>query len=369
MWAKKWFIILIFLVACGTTGQVVLEDIEDAPEMASESAEISELYVEPAKVEQQVYEFAGKLASAGKNRRPIYEEYIDIIGANGILDGIEKLSPKCHSEAHDLGKIIYARLKDIGKSLRVCADRCYTGCMHGVLMEAFAGVPVDEEGHVDVNALKPLMNDICFKNEQMIADYSPGECAHGIGHALMVLSGYIIPEAIELCNGYANPAMAYYCASGAYMEYVIVHDPEDAKSKSLFYPCDTYDYPGACFWHKMLPVMTRNYKENRTLDELRGDCEQLSGKFRLGCFHGLGNAHMSKIYRGKISIKEVCLHGTEEEQFVCIEGSIERMARYFEDRAVQICDQLEGKHKEVCLGAVKNKMNNVEKDLTLYLAG
>jgi hypothetical protein len=103
--------------------------------------------------------------------------------------------------------------------------------------------------------------------------------------------------------------------------------------------------------------------------ELRAECEKLTGNFRLGCFHGLGNAHMPAIVRGKTSMKDVCLTGTEsdDEQFVCIEGAIERMAKYREESARKSCEGLEGKHEEACLNAVKQKMYNMEKDLTLYL--
>src|SRR5437016_6741414 len=58
---------------------------------------------------------------------------LPIFGANGVLDGVEQLWPHCHEEAHDLGKVVYARLRELARSLQVCANRCNAGCMHGVL--------------------------------------------------------------------------------------------------------------------------------------------------------------------------------------------------------------------------------------------
>jgi len=265
--------------------------------------------------------------------------------------------------------VIFARLGDVGQSLRVCADSCHTGCMHGVLMVALSGVNAsDAEGHIDPEALKPFMDEICLKNEQMVSDYLPGECSHGVGHALAFLSGYDISEAIGGCNEFNNSGMKYYCASGVYMEYVAVRDKEDKKTRSLFYPCDTYDYPAACAWHKVPYVSSRLYKAGKKLPEIVQECEKLDGKFRLGCFHGLGNAHAGLITRGKLDIKDLCLHGSEAEQVLCIEGSVERMARYYENKTREVCEkQLDGKHEEICLTAVKNKMNNINKNLTLYL--
>jgi hypothetical protein len=363
----KWVFLLLILTSCGATGNIVIDDHE----MGEASSEVSELlYVDPEKVVEKQSEFVAKLRTVGKDKRSLFEEYVDVIGANGILDGIEKLWPKCHSEAHDIGKVIYAELKDIGQGLSVCADRCYSGCMHGVLMDAFSAYhdTDDAEGHVDVEKLKPAMNDLCFKNEQMSSSYSPGDCAHGLGHALMFLSGYDIREAIDGCNMFEEPHMIYYCATGAYMEYVTENDKEDAETKSLMYPCDAFDYPSACSRYKLVHVLNRHYKAKGQLSEIIEECEKLNGKFRLGCFHGLGNGHMPVIASGRMKISDVCLTGSEDEKFVCIEGSIERMAKYHKEFALKACETLEGKYKDICLKAVDQGMYNMDKDLSVYMA-
>ncbi len=359
---------VLFLIACQQpiTGDVV-EDIAEMGETASAlSSEM--LFVSPESVEQQREEFVSKLKSA-PNKRQLYEEYMEIIGANGVLDGIEKLWPKCHSQAHDAGKIIYAKVGDIATGLRICADACYSGCMHGVLMEAFSSAkdPDDPDGHVDFVLLKEEMDKLCYDNNQMTSSYSPGDCAHGVGHALMFLTKYDVPEAVDGCKVFDDDAMKYYCATGAYMEYVTENDEKDAKTKSLFYPCDEFDYPGACSRYKMVHVARRHYSAKKKVIELVQECEKLEGKFRLGCFHGLGNGHMGVIAIGRMNLREVCDHGTEEEQFVCIEGAIERMAKYHKPVALKVCEELEGRNRETCFNAIDQGMYNMEKDFTLYL--
>jgi len=329
------------------------------------------LYVDPNKVKKQRKKFVAVMSQTGTKRlRPLYEQYIDLIGANGILDGIEKLWPKCHTEAHDLGKVIYAKVQDIGKGLRICADRCHSGCMHGVLMGAFAEAqPTHHHGdHIDLTALKPVINNLCHKNTEMTSLHSPGDCAHGVGHAFMYLTGYSVPQAMKQCADFDAPSMKYYCATGAYMEYVTEHDARDARSKSLLYPCDTSDYPAACLRYKMVHVARRHYSQGKQTEELIRECKNLTGKFRLGCFHGIGNAHVISIGTGRMSIKELCLSGTENEQLVCIEGVIERLAKYRTDMALKVCEDLEGKNKDTCLAAVKNKMYPMDKDFRLYLS-
>jgi hypothetical protein len=53
---------------------------------------------------------------------------------------------------------------------------------------------------------------------------------------------------------------------------------------------------------------------------------------------------------------------------MCIEGTMEFLARFNDKRASQVCAALAGKNKQTCLTAVKHKMYNMEKDFTLYLS-
>lgn len=64
------------------------------------------LFVSPEKVIKERAAFETKLPGERRQKRlrPLYETAIDQIGANGILDGIEKLWPRCHSQAMILAK-------------------------------------------------------------------------------------------------------------------------------------------------------------------------------------------------------------------------------------------------------------------------
>jgi len=53
----------------------------------------------------------------------------------------------CHSEAHDLGKV-FAQVGELGPAVQLCGNRCTSGCLHGVLTEAFLGsVGQENAGH------------------------------------------------------------------------------------------------------------------------------------------------------------------------------------------------------------------------------
>lgn len=352
-------------------------EIQATPESELLSVEMSEsrtganprlLFVPPKKVlkERKVFKRQLPRERRQKRLRPLYEKTIDQIGANGILDGIEELWPKCHSQAHDLGKVIYARLTNIGLSLNVCADGCYSGCMHGVLMEAFKSLQTSAYDHINVREIRSVMNDTCYKNKVMTDTYRPPDCAHGVGHALMFVSKYKIPKAIEACEGFDDPAIKYACVTGAYMEYVTERHHED-KEKTLFYPCDSHPYPTACGRYKVPFVTLDTYRRGKGLGDLIASCLELDGKFRRGCFHGLGNAHVYFIVRKMVRIKDVCGSGTEQDQMLCIDGAMERMGKYHGDRALEVCEDLQAEHRQLCRDAAVRKMYHKNKDLTLYL--
>lgn len=378
----KWFVfpLATLLLAGCTSADIDVsaefdEHVDDSGEMMESQAggaKPEELFKDPMVVATERAAFLEELKALGRtrDRRSLFEKHIDVIGANGVLDSIETLWPKCHAEAHDLGKVIFEKVKNVGLGLRICADGCYSGCMHGVLMEAFTGLsdPNDPDGHIDPAKLAALMDQICYNTESMQSSYSEGDCAHGIGHALMVLADYEIADSMKYCDEFDTDAMRYYCASGAYMEYVTENDAEDSTArKHALYPCNEGKYPAACTRYKMVHVIRRLVKKQSDVQKMMRSCNQLKGPIRLACYHGAGNGFMGFIAGGAITLLDVCGTGTDDERYVCIEGAMERMAKYHPDRAKEVCAGVQGADKTTCEQAVRNGMYNMEKDFRLYV--
>ena len=240
---KSWGIVLALLVlaACGPPTAQLIIPIEGMGDPETLKVPLNETTELRAQLKEKLSEFD----TSGIGRRPVYEQYIDSIGLNGILAVLHEINPTCHDESHDLGKIVFAKLGDIGSAQRACSNGCYSGCMHGVMMEAFTTA----DDHVSIDSLKQILPTFCF-DEQITSYNKPGDCAHGVGHALMFLSGYAVDRALSGCEHFDNKPMEYYCATGAYMEYINVQD-----EKTQFYPCDKHQHPAACFRYKMNPLL------------------------------------------------------------------------------------------------------------------
>jgi hypothetical protein len=303
-----------------------------------------------------------------------------LIGANGIREGLEKANRYCHGEAHDLGKLIFARLHDVGQSLESCADACSSGCMHGVLMEFFTSTESTSDsthqhmaGAGQVHSAQLTAGDVAQRiptfceSPAVTRMYGPGDCAHGVGHAAMFLSNYKIKDAMDLCERFTVYGLRFYCATGAYMEYRIQprFQMEYWQHGPLF-PCENSPYPAACFRYVLTSSIRWHYAQGGTIETLASKCSGLAGKFRIGCFHGIGFAHIPQLQRGQRTLAQVCGFGSRDDQTVCLEGAMEHLGQFNTSVPPERCESLTDWRRDVCRAAAARQKYDLSKSFALY---
>lgn len=338
------------------------------PEPATVATQAVPLHVPVEGTLEQRRAFARELARHTGTLYALYDEYLEQIGANGILDGIEAVRPGCHSEAHDLGKLVYDRAGSVGQALRACDRRCHSGCMHGVLMGRFREM-CTVEGQLRLELLAGSIENVCLAEPQMQASYDPGDCAHGVGHALMFLADYGIDRALDACEGFGDGRLRYYCATGAFMEFVTAGRVDEQIAERSFAPCDAHRYPAACARYLLPRWLRDEIRETGSAERMYGLCRAQQGVRRTGCFHGLGNALMPYVEAGSMSLASACLELESDARRVCIDGVVERMARYSPARAATVCAELEPADREICTRAVRGGMYRMDRDPVLYAGG
>ena len=326
------------------------------------------LYVPVDGTLEQRRAFARELASHTDTLYALYDAWVERIGANGILDGIEAVRPGCHSEAHDLGKVVHDRVGSVGQALRACDRRCHSGCMHGVLMAAFTEM-CTVEGQLRLELLAGSVENVCLAEPQMQADYAPGDCAHGVGHALMFLADYTIDRALDACESFGDSRLRYYCATGAFMEFVTAGRADEQIAGRSFAPCDVHRYPMACARYLLPRWLDSEMRETGSAERMFELCRAQQGLRRTGCFHGLGNALMRYVERGVMPMASACLQLEADARQVCIDGVFERMGRYFPARAAIVCSELDGRDREICARAIEGGMYRMDRDPRLYARG
>ena len=298
-----------------------------------------------------------------RNRRALYDEYLEFISGTAILDYLELIDSTCHGKAHALGGAIFSQSQDINESLKICGNRCTNACMHGVVKEAFGG-----HGHGS-EAMLAVMNDFCDQGE-MGRLHKPGNCAHGMGHALMLLSKHNIAESLRGCQGFSTPGMDYYCATGVFMEYRGMVKAQQLRGDSverpsLQYPCNTHtDYPAACYRYMIRQIARETDADLHGLIEM---CLESPTDRKAGCFHGLGAMYSKHIAKDFALFNQVCGHGDETDRTLCVEGVIEKMADYDQALAMEACAQVSPDYRPVCEAGAWEKMYRLDKpSMPLY---
>ena len=149
------------------------------------------------------------------------------------------------------------------------------------------------------------------------------------------------------------------------MEYIQAKSAE-LKNSTIHYPCDTYTrFPAACYRYKVAWMKSTLKFE---LEELAQECLKLESRFRLGCFHGIGFSYVYEIVKHPEYIAEVCSFGNADDQEICLEGAVEKLAEDDAQFAQSVCEYLEATNKEVCLRAVQNNIYSLTKSFRLYFA-
>jgi hypothetical protein len=140
----------------------------------------------------------------------------------------------CHRIAHAMGAAMLARYKgSVAQAFVNGTAVCWSGVYHGILERAFVGVSFDELGAVG----RKLCDDADIRRTSFIAY----QCVHGLGHGLMIYTGYDLPLALKTCDQQATAWDQTSCTSGVFMENL--SSSYGVKSRWLkdanpIYPCD-----------------------------------------------------------------------------------------------------------------------------------
>jgi hypothetical protein len=301
--------------------------------------------------------FKVEYEAAGTSKRDVFSKYYETLSPEIMLTLLEESFPQCHTEGHELGMVILEEEQDFVNAIKLCDHQCTGGCMHGVVLEEFSQ-----------NSYQGLVANLeSFCKRAVIADlYKPGNCAHSLGHALMMVSSRDLELALQGCVRFKLGAMRYYCASGAYMEYfntIFRPIPLDG----FHGPCDKYDlYPAACYRYKTTEMA---YMMENDWERVIAECDALSNAHRLGCYHGLGHGVRQAVMNGEFSVADVCEGGRPEDAQICIEGAIEKWSDWDRPAAAAACDPISDELKPICLAAANDGMYRLDKPtLELYLA-
>jgi hypothetical protein len=145
----------------------------------------------------------------------------------------------CHRIAHKIGSATLVRDHgDIPRAFAAGSSICWSGYYHGILERAFYGISTEK-------GLIKAARRVCASPGLQRDQWLLYQCVHGLGHGLMISTGYDLPFALHVCDKLQTGWDQTSCTGGVYMENVNAANGTSVgfktpwvRSDDLVYPCD-----------------------------------------------------------------------------------------------------------------------------------
>jgi hypothetical protein len=279
-------------------------------------------------------------------------------GPKAALEAVEtQLAPNgpiradCHRIVHYIGSAALARFDlNVAKAFAEGGTLCASGYYHGILERAFTGIETKDQ-------LAEVARSLCagagFRRHGFL-DY---QCRHGLGHGLMIQSGYDLPLASSICARLQTGWDEVACLGGVFMENATTKfgyrsawlDDEDP-----LYPCEVVAAPlrSACYSRAPYRVVELN---GRVFSEAAALCAGVPQRWATPCFRGFGREVWGEAQRKPAKIVSLCrLAGARQGD--CLYGA----ARATADsagvaglrRASRLCAHARAQARAGCLGGL-----------------
>lgn len=247
--------------------------------------------------------------------------------------------PNCHRIAHAIGAAALARNDgNVSQTFAEGSSTCWSGYYHGVLERAFIGLR-----SYDVESLGAKARGLCDQGSVRASSWLNYQCLHGLGHGLMITTGYQLPLVLEVCDELAGAFARTSCKGGVFMENILTsyggQSPWVRDDDPLF-PCNwvaaKHKFP--CYQNATTRILRVVGPDWKRVAEACADADQA---FVSTCFGSYGQNASVAAFRKPTPTVETCAiarpYGGEEECFryaaMDVTGTYERAKE-----AATLCD-------------------------------
>jgi hypothetical protein len=277
----------------------------------------------------------------------------------------------CHRIAHYIGSGALARYRgNVGRAFADGAPTCWSGYYHGILERSLYRVPDQRLGEV--------IRAVCRGIGGRRTSYLAYQCVHGLGHGLMIQTGYDLPTSLARCDELAGVWGQTSCGGGVFMENVATEsDPSKeavASSKwlrddDLVYPCNSRvvreRHRRYCYLMVTSRVLEANGFDWRATAQV---CRQVEREWTDTCFQSFGRDASGYTRQNARRIRTLCgIAGRWQDQ--CIWGAARDITSNDAGprRAARFCNQAVPAIRGSCfeaIGTILDGLNASQRSLT-----
>ena len=269
----------------------------------------------------------------------------------------------CHRIAHRMGSAALARFKDkVAPAFVAGSAVCASGYYHGIVERAFLGQPTAR--------LAVVARQLCSDpqiTEQRFLFY---QCIHGLGHGLMIYTGYDLPGSLKICDDLRTGFDRVSCTGGVFMENF--NSSYGVTSKYLrktdpIYPCNSVVERHKLYCYLLVTanlLRVTNYDQAKTADL----CRRSEKPWVKTCFESFGR-DVSGI-AGKSASKALAgCRLAEANEGDCLYGVAREIvnADAEGERGGRLCARAPARHRAYCyegVGSVLAALEPIEQALT-----
>ena len=255
----------------------------------------------------------------------------------------------CHRISHTIGSAALARFDgNVAQAFSRGSASCASGYYHGILDRAFAHVQTEAQL---VMAARSLCRAVGIRRRGFL-DY---QCTHGLGHGLMIQTGFDVPTALSVCARLESRWDEVTCTGGVFMENgstVYGVRSRWLKDDDPVYPCNSVKARSraSCY----LRVTTQMLRVNGfDWAATARSCRALDPRWHRLCFRSYGRDAVEHTAENPQRIHRLCrLLGSAAGD--CLYGAARTLAnrQAWTDRAAAFCRLASSSERSSCFGGV-----------------
>ena len=217
---------------------------------------------------------------------------------------VDGSDPACHRIAHSIGSASLSRFHgDVSRTFAQGSASCWSGYYHGVLERSL----IDVKSYSPV-ALGNIARRLCDGARVRAVAWLAYQCLHGLGHGLMITTGYDLPRSLATCRRLATDWDRTSCKGGVFMENLSSSYGFTSpwlRDDDPVYPCDAVPAGDKRTCYELVT--------SRILRVLDGDwektaetCATVEREWVTTCFRSFGRDVSGRTMRDPTEIVRLC---------------------------------------------------------------
>jgi hypothetical protein len=212
--------------------------------------------------------------------------------------------PNCHPVVHRIGSATLARNHgNVAKTFAEGSSVCFSGYYHGILERALLSVK-----SFDAMSLAKVGRVLCSDAKVRSSRWLTNACTHGLGHGLMITTGYNLPLAVGVCDRLGTNRDEHSCRGGVFMENLsttfgvlsrFLHKDDPV------YPCDAVRSSDKFECYEL--VTSHIVRANGgSWEKTATTCAGVKNGWAVTCFWSLGRDSAGQAHYDPAGVEELC---------------------------------------------------------------